>query len=169
MIALREGAKELNHEHFHGGILEVAAKKKSDHFVSLVPCCVVDSVLIIVVFSTLLKRLGSHTIVSSRILIDVITSVMWTQCFGLYMRLSIVRPLGKHCGCRSLPVREFRGRATFPCVAPCDCAWLASCLSRNHLAEVTSPVCFIPTKQVNKLSKALSSSRELVRTTIPAC
>lgn len=34
MIALREGAKELNHEHFHGGILEVAAKKKSDHFVS---------------------------------------------------------------------------------------------------------------------------------------
>ncbi|KAI5450596.1 26S proteasome regulatory subunit 6A [Naganishia albida] len=32
MIALREGAKELNHEHFHGGILEVAAKKKSDHF-----------------------------------------------------------------------------------------------------------------------------------------
>jgi hypothetical protein len=35
MIALREGAKELNHEHFHGGILEVAAKKKSDHFVSL--------------------------------------------------------------------------------------------------------------------------------------
>lgn len=33
MIALREGAKELNHEHFHGGIMEVAAKKKSDHFV----------------------------------------------------------------------------------------------------------------------------------------
>ncbi|KAJ9116420.1 26S proteasome regulatory subunit 6A-A [Naganishia vaughanmartiniae] len=32
MIALREGAKELNHEHFHGGIMEVAAKKKSDHF-----------------------------------------------------------------------------------------------------------------------------------------
>ena len=40
MIALREGAKELNHEHFHGGILEVAAKKKSDHFVSLISCSV---------------------------------------------------------------------------------------------------------------------------------
>ena len=32
MIALREGSKELSHEHFHGGILEVASKKKSDHF-----------------------------------------------------------------------------------------------------------------------------------------
>jgi len=32
MLALREGAKELNHEHFHGGILEVQAKKKNDHF-----------------------------------------------------------------------------------------------------------------------------------------
>jgi hypothetical protein len=37
MIALREGAKELNHEHFHGGIMEVAAKKKSDHFVRILP------------------------------------------------------------------------------------------------------------------------------------
>ena len=68
MLALREGAKELNHEHFHGyvtdgnvslfetpltfpgarpysGILEVQAKKKNDHFVSptadvfLIPHC----------------------------------------------------------------------------------------------------------------------------------
>lgn len=32
MIALREGATELDHEHFLGGILEVQALKKSDHF-----------------------------------------------------------------------------------------------------------------------------------------
>ena len=32
MIALREGASELDHEHFLGGILEVQALKKSDHF-----------------------------------------------------------------------------------------------------------------------------------------
>ena len=32
MIALREGADELDHEHFLGGILEVQALKKSDHF-----------------------------------------------------------------------------------------------------------------------------------------
>ncbi|WFD29058.1 26S proteasome regulatory subunit 6A [Malassezia sp. CBS 17886] len=32
MIALRDGASELDHEHFLGGILEVQALKKSDHF-----------------------------------------------------------------------------------------------------------------------------------------
>ena len=32
MIALREGAEQLDHEHFLGGILEVQALKKSDHF-----------------------------------------------------------------------------------------------------------------------------------------
>jgi hypothetical protein len=56
MIALREGAKELNHEHFHGGILEVAAKKKSDHFVS--PWCgVVVTFANFVRLSTLPRRL----------------------------------------------------------------------------------------------------------------
>ncbi|KAF8319708.1 26S proteasome subunit P45 [Clavulina sp. PMI_390] len=30
MIALREGASKLNHEHFHSGIAEVQAKKKND-------------------------------------------------------------------------------------------------------------------------------------------
>ncbi|CAE6464301.1 unnamed protein product [Rhizoctonia solani] len=30
MIALREGASQLNHEHFHGGIAEVQSKKKND-------------------------------------------------------------------------------------------------------------------------------------------
>jgi len=30
MIALREGADKLSHEHFHSGILEVQAKKKND-------------------------------------------------------------------------------------------------------------------------------------------
>ncbi len=64
MLALREGAKELNHEHFHGcvdmwstsiaigltrsvplhsGILEVQAKKKNDHFVSVRAAVVVIS------------------------------------------------------------------------------------------------------------------------------
>lgn len=33
MIALREGAKVLEHEHFHSGILEVQSKKKNDQFV----------------------------------------------------------------------------------------------------------------------------------------
>ncbi|WFD35466.1 26S proteasome regulatory subunit 6A [Malassezia cuniculi] len=32
MIALREGAEQLDHEHFLGGIMEVQALKKSDHF-----------------------------------------------------------------------------------------------------------------------------------------
>lgn len=32
MIALREGATVLDHEHFHGGIQEVQAKKKNDQF-----------------------------------------------------------------------------------------------------------------------------------------
>lgn len=32
MIALREGAETLDHEHFLGGIMEVQALKKSDHF-----------------------------------------------------------------------------------------------------------------------------------------
>lgn len=32
MIALREGATVLDHEHFYGGILEVQAKKKNDQF-----------------------------------------------------------------------------------------------------------------------------------------
>lgn len=33
MIALREGARVLEHEHFHSGILEVQSKKKNDQFV----------------------------------------------------------------------------------------------------------------------------------------
>lgn len=42
MIALREGAKILEHEHFHSGILEVQSKKKNDQFVRTVvlSCCV---------------------------------------------------------------------------------------------------------------------------------
>lgn len=31
MIALREGASVLDHEHFFGGIMEVQSKKKNDH------------------------------------------------------------------------------------------------------------------------------------------
>ena len=37
MIALREGAKILEHEHFHSGILEVQSKKKNDQFVRAPP------------------------------------------------------------------------------------------------------------------------------------
>jgi hypothetical protein len=84
MIALREGAKELNHEHFHGGILEVAAKKKSDHFVSLVLFLQVSCSFL---SSTLPKRSREYQDIVSVRFIDVITSFLWIQFFSLMASL----------------------------------------------------------------------------------